>query len=266
MTSLLQRVIVVGLGEVGRRLAAALVAAGSETVLVTRESGWGVIDPHDCDPILLCVREESLFDVLERLSGCDPARLVLVQNGWVRPLLRGREAASRGLIWFNSKGEFFCELRPSLFGGPWAGHLAATLRAGGLAVESLDNEAFRVAEAEKMGFNGVVGLPLAVHGVSLGEYLDRHAEEARALFDESTAIPARALGVEPSTAWWGDFLRAVEPISWVRTSAAKALQFRNGAVLRLARELGVDVPVTARLLAAAGARGEGSGERGVNDS
>jgi ketopantoate reductase len=38
----------------------------------------------------------------------------------------------------------------------------------------------------------------------------------------------------------------------VRAASAKALEFRNGAVLRLADDLGIGVPVTARLLAAAG--------------
>jgi len=252
VTAPLQRVIVIGLGEVGRRLAGALAVAGVPSVPVTRAAGWEAIGDDCSEPILVCVREETLPAVLDRLTGVDPERLVLVQNGWIRPLLGGRESASRGLIWFTSKGDFFHELRPSLLGGPLAGPLASALRRGGLAVEALDDLSFRAAEAEKMGFNCVVGLPLAVHGVSLAEYLDRHADEARALFDESTTICARALRVEPAPGWWDEFHRAVESIGWVRAAAAKALEFRNGAVLRLAHERGAKAPVTARLLAAVG--------------
>lgn len=246
------RGFVIGLGEVGRRIAGALAAAGTEVVPITREAGWETIDPAGDEPIVLCVREEALAGVLERLAGCDPARLVLTENGWLRPLLRGRDAATRGLIWFTAKGEFFRALRESVFGGPLAVPLSAALRAGGLAAEALVDRAFRAAEAEKMGFNCVVGLPLAVHGVSLAEYLDRRGDEARALFDESTAVCARALGVEPAAEWWDEFRRAVEPIGWVRASVPKALDFRNAAVLRLARDLEIATPITARLLAAAG--------------
>jgi hypothetical protein len=247
-----QRVVVIGPGEVGRRLTRALAAAGVQSSPVTRESGWEAIDGSGSEPILVCVREEALPAVLDRLDRVDPGRLVLVQNGWIRPLLAGWESASRALIWFTSKGEFFRELRPSLFGGTLAGPLVAALHRGGLDVAAVGDSEFRAAEAEKMGFNCVVGLPLAVHGLSLAEYLDRRTDEARTLFDESATTCARALGVEPAASWWDEFRRAVAPIGWVRAASAKALELRNGAVLRLADGLGIAVPVTARLLAAAG--------------
>lgn len=229
----------------------ALATAGVPSIPITRDLGWEAIAGPGAEPILVCVREEVLPAVLDRLDGLDPERLVLVQNGWIRPLLTGWESASRALIWFTSKGEFFRELRPSFLGGALAEPLASALRRGGLRVEALSDPAFRAAEAEKMGFNCVVGLPLAVHGVSLAEYLDQRAGEASALFAESATVCARALGVEPAPGWWDEFRRAVAPIGWVRAASAKALEFRNGAVLRLALDLGIDVPVSARLLAAA---------------
>ncbi len=252
LTAALEGVLVIGPGEVGRRLTRALATAGVPSTPITRDIGWEAIGGSAGAPILVCVREEALPAVLDRLGGADPDRLVLVQNGWIRPLLGGWESASRALIWFTSKGEFFRELRPSLFGGTLAGPLVAALRRGGLDVAAVGDPEFRAAEAEKMGFNCVVGLPLAVHGLSLAEYLEQRAGEARALFDESTTVCARALGVDPASGWWDGFRRAVEPIGWVRAASAKALEFRNGAVFRLADDLGIDVPVTARLLAAAG--------------
>lgn len=247
------RVAVIGLGEVGRRLAAALTAVGVEVRPVGRESGWSGLEDPATGPVLVCVREEALGDVLPRLAGIAPARLVFVQNGWIRPLLDGLSGCGRGLIWFNSKGEFFRVLRPSLLHGPMAAPLAAAFGRGGLDAAALDDAGFRAAEAEKMGFNCVVGLPLAVHGLALGDYLARHAAEAEALFVESVTVCARSLGVAAGPGWWQEFRRAVEPLGWVTAATAKALEFRSGAVARLARELGTEVPVTARLLAAAGA-------------
>jgi hypothetical protein len=248
----LGRVHVIGMGEVGRRLAAALTGAGVEVLPVTRDAGWpeALRDPGAL--LLVCVREEALASVLARLESVVPERVVLMQNGWIRPLLGRFGAATRGLIWFTSKGAFFRVLRPSVLAGPVAEPLAEALARGRIAAEVVPDAAFAVAEVEKMGFNCVVGLPLAVHGLSLGGYLTQRCEEADALFAESVAVPARVLGASVSSSWWPTFLTVAGPLDGVRVTAAKALEFRNGAVLRLAREHGLAVPVTERLLAAAG--------------
>ena len=255
MSTLPARVFVVGMGEVGRRLGAALTAAEVEIVPVTRVSGWegALADPDAV--LLVCVREEALAEVVTRLRGVSPRRLVFVQNGWIRPLLAELPGCTRGLVWFTSKGEFFKVLRPNIFFGPQARLVAKALGDGGIPSTAVGEGAFAAAEAEKMGFNCVVGLPLAVHQVSLEEYLERHQEEARAVFGEAVAATARATGAEPSPGWWDDFLHAAEPIGWVCASTAKALEYRNGAVVRLAREFGLSAPVNQRLLEAVGFRG-----------
>ena len=253
MSAKAARVFVVGMGEVGRRLGGALTAAGVEVLPVTRVFGWEEALADTEGVVVVCVREEALPEVVERLERVSPQRLVFVQNGWIRPLLAKLSGCSRGLVWFTSKGDFFRVLRPSVFSGAKAEFLATALGHGGVPSAAVGESAFAAAEAEKMGFNCVVGLPLAVHGLALGDYLARHAAEAEALFVESVTVCARALGVAAGPAWWEEFRHAVEPLGWVRADTAKALEFRGGAVARLARELGVEVPVTARLLGAAGA-------------
>lgn len=243
------RVHVLGMGEVGRRLAGALDRAGATIVPVTRAAGWDTL-AHGDGPVLVCVREEALAGLLPRLGEFGDHRLVFVQNGWVRPWLEAMPNCTRGLIWFTSKGEFFQVLRPSPFAGPLAQSLAALLSAGGIPCTALDSAAFAAADVEKMAFNCVVGLPLAVAGVSLGEYLTRWPDEARAVFDETVTVLGRAVGVDPQPEWWNAFCESVEPLSWVRVSAAKALELRNGAVVREAYRLGLAAPVNERLLAA----------------
>lgn len=237
------------MGEVGRRLAAALGASGWSVIPVTRTAGWENLASED-GPVLVCVREEALTDLLPRLAGVAPERLVFVQNGWVGPLLSALPTCTRGLIWFTSKGEFFKILRPSPFCGPLARTLVPALEAGGIPATSLEASAFVAQDIEKMGFNCVVGLPLAVHRLSLGDYLASRREEAHAVFSETVAVLEKAVGASVNPEAWEAFLSSAAPLHWVRVSAPKALALRNGAVVREARRLGLAAPVNERLLAA----------------
>ncbi len=243
---------VIGMGEVGRRLADALTESGFEVHPVTRDAGWtqAVTDPEGIR--LVAVREEDLEGVLDRLEGEGGERIVAVQNGWIRPLLSHHPGAGRGLIWFTSKGDFFRVLRPSVLSGAVAEPLAMALSTAGIPATAVPPEEFAALEAEKMGFNCVVGLPLAVHGLSLAEYLEREPAEAEAVFREAVEAASAALDTNAEPGWWPAFLAAVEPIGWVRPTAAKALEYRNEAVIRLAAEAGLDATTNQSLLRAAG--------------
>jgi hypothetical protein len=193
-------------------------------------------------------REEALAEVLDALHGVPSERLVLVQNGWIRPLLHDLPNATRGLIWFTSKGEFFQILRPNPFSGPVADDLSLAFAAGGLPSEAVETAVFDRLDADKMGFNCLVGLPLAVHGSSLEEYLEGFPAEARAVFDEAVGACSAATGVEIDAGAWDAFEESAKHLGWVRTSEAKALDFRNRAVVALAAELGRQAPVNSELL------------------
>jgi ketopantoate reductase len=242
------RVHIIGMGEVGRRLAGALHRAGIAALPVTRTQGWDEASEDRRGICLVCVREEALAEVLDALSEVPSERLVLVQNGWIRPLLHNLPNATRGLIWFTSKGEFFQILRPNLFSGPVADDLSLALAAGGLPSEAVEAEVYDRLDADKMGFNCVVGLPLAVHELSLEAYLDSYADEARAVFDEAVGACSEATGVEADPAGWEAFLESARHLGWVRVSEAKALDFRNRAVVALAAELGRNAPMNSVLL------------------
>jgi ketopantoate reductase len=175
-------------------------------------------------------------------------RLVLIQNGWIRPLLHDLPNITRGLIWFTAKGEYFQILRPNRFSGLHAADLSLALAAGGLPSEATDLAVFAGFDAEKMGFNCVVGLPLAVHGLSLGEYLARYPDEAEVVFEEATTACSVASGANPPIDGWEAFLESAEHLDWVRVTEAKAIGFRNGAVVALAAEHGLQAPVNSNLL------------------
>jgi hypothetical protein len=196
----------------------------------------------------VCVREEDLAEVLETLHNVASDRLALIQNGWIHPLLHDLPDVTRGLIWFTAKGEFFQILRPNRFSGPYATELSLALAAGGLPSEAADAEAFAGFDADKMAFNCVVGLPLAVHGLSLGEYLARFHDEAKAVFEEAVNACSSSAGVNPPSDGWDAFLASAAHLDWVRVSEAKALGFRNGAVVALAAEQGLSAPANSDLL------------------
>jgi ketopantoate reductase len=242
------RVHVIGMGEVGRRLAGALHRAGIAALPVTRTQGWDEAREDREGICLVCVREEALAEVLEALPDVPSKRLALVQNGWIRPLLHDLPDATRGLIWFTSKGEFFQILRPNVFSGPAAEDLSLALAAGGLPSEAVVAKVYDRLDADKMGFNCLVGLPLAVHGLSLEDYLDSFPEEARAVFDEAVDACSAAIGAEIDAGGWDAFLESARHLGWVRVSEAKALDFRNQAVVALAAQFGRSAPVNAELL------------------
>jgi ketopantoate reductase len=247
------RVHVIGMGEVGGRLAGALERAGCEVLPVRRGSGWDeAVDPADPATRIVAVREEDLAGVLDRLPSSLRPRTVLVQNGFLEAV-HGELEVGRGLIWFTSKGEFFRELCPSIFHGPQASELVDALRRGGLSVERAGGgERFLREMIVKGIWNGVVGLPLAVHGVDLASYLDDHDDELRALVAESAAAAGAAYGVElaPREAL-EKIRRTTTELGWVK-GGAKALPWRNGAIVRFGRRHGIPTPVNDRLLAAVG--------------
>jgi hypothetical protein len=242
------RVHVIGMGEVGRRLAGALHRAGIAVLPVTRTEGWNEAREDRHGTYLVCVREEALADVLDALSDIASERLVLVQNGWIRPLLHDLPDATRGLIWFTAKGDFFQILRPNVFSGPAADDLSLALAAGGLPSKAVGTRDFDRLDADKMGFNCVVGLPLAVHGLSLEDYLGAFPQEARAVFEEAVGMCSAAVDAEIDAGGWDAFLESAMCLGWVRVTEAKALDFRNRAVVALAAELGRPAPVNTALL------------------
>jgi ketopantoate reductase len=241
---------VIGMGEVGRHLAGALERSGWTIHPVTRDRGWDAcLDENDLAIRLVAVREEALAAVLERLPSSLGDRLVLVQNGFLEAVHGDLGPVTRGLIYFSSKGDFYRELCPSIFYGPHGRVIASALAAGGVAVEAAtDAKTYLEAMIVKGIWNAVVGLPLAVHGVDLETYLRDHRAEFEALVAESAAAAAAEYGV-PVTAEAAveKILATTGDLGWVR-GGAKALDWRNGAIVAFGRRHGVPTPINDRLM------------------
>lgn len=248
------RAYVIGMGEVGRRIAGTLERAGFAVQPVTRALGWDTAtDPRDPSPRIVAVREESLDAVLSRFPPTLRDRLVLVQNGFLEPIHGDLGPVTRGLIYFTSKGDFFRVLCPSPFYGKQALPLAAALAEGGIPTDVIEDWSdFLGAMVVKGIWNAVVGLPLAVHGVDLKTYLRDQRGELEALVRESAAAAGAHYDVRvDAAAALRKILDTTGELGSVR-GGKKALGWRNGAIAWFGRQHGVETPVNDRLLRAVG--------------
>ena len=246
--------VLIGPGEVGRRLGRALEGAGWEIAAVTRTSGWDVAaDPGLRSPRLVAVREEDLGAVLERLGAPLRPRTVLVQNGFLEAVHGDLGPVTRGLIWFMSKKDVFHELTTSLFYGPLAGDLVEPLSASGYDVARIEQREQALREMILKGlWNCLVGLPLSVRGVDLTTYRRENEDELRRMLEEGAAAAAAEYGVHVTTQEALDRIDAtIGPIGFVK-GGAKALPWRNGAISTFGRRHRVPTPVTDGLLREAG--------------
>jgi len=244
------RAFVIGMGEVGRRLAGALAAAGWVVAPVSRNAGWDTaLDESDPACRLIAVREEDLQGVLDRFPETLRPRLLLVQNGFLEAVHGSLGPVSRGLIYFTSKGGFFKVLCASLFHGPLAPPIAAAIEVGGIRARPIeDREEYLRAMIVKGIWNAVVGLPLAVHDVDLATYLDTFRDEFEALVDESSRAAGAEYGVSVSAAVVErKILETTAELGWVK-GGKKSLAWRNGAIAQFGRRHGVPTPVNDRLL------------------
>ncbi|HXV75935.1 MAG TPA: hypothetical protein VD788_06395 [Candidatus Polarisedimenticolaceae bacterium] len=257
----MKRVYVVGVGEVGRRLAGALERDGWQVARVTRRRGWpAAADHRDPSPRIVAVREEALAGVLARLPADLRVRVVLVQNGFLEAVHDDLGETTRGLIWFTSKGAFFRSLRPSVFRGAWAEPLVAALDRGGIDVVRIDDRDRFAREMILKGiWNCVVGLPLVAHDVDLATYLREWHDELVDLVAECATAAAAHYGVSVDPRAALDRIEeTTTELGWMR-GGAKALAWRNGAIVTFGRRHGIPTPVNDRLLRAATGTTPGGG-------
>ncbi len=240
----------IGVGEVGKVLLRG--ANASRVVHVVRRADPFVM--AETGPIAVAVREDDLGPLVEKLRPF-AERAVFLQNGLVDDVLAPLGETTRALVWFTAKGTTFAELAPTVVHGPMAEPFARWLRDAGIDARIEPNLAlFRLDLAKKLAWNNVAGLGPFVRGTTLGDYLDRYADEARAIVDETMRVCAARWGIPTEQDATLALVRStIGPIAALR-GGNKALAFRNGAIVRLGEELGVPTPVNRALLEQSTAR------------
>jgi ketopantoate reductase len=234
-------VVVVGAGRIGTSL-----AAMGPVTLVRR----GEPIPALAGPVVVCTRNDDLRGVIDATPADKRADLVFVQNGLIEDLLRdqGLQDCTLGLLYFavQSVGADPVDGGGTVLTGPWAEHLAAHLRAGGVSVTVVDRTAFRQQMLEKLLWNVVFGLLSQTHAASVGQVCADHDDQVRALTAELVGVGERALGLtlEPGVA---DRLIAYSREIADYRGAVKEWPWRNGWFLSQERS-----PIHAALCGALG--------------
>jgi ketopantoate reductase len=247
-----ERITVVGLGEIGRRFANAAAALGMAVTKVPRDDDAARLPSEPGEPMLLCVRENDLPDVLAKIPPARGRDVVIVQNGFVDDAVRPYEGHTRAVLWFTSKGTFWADLLPSPVHGPLADTVRALINACGATAERISDEAvFRRYALEKAVWSCVVGAPLTVWGCDFTTARHRRMAEIEAIVKEACAVVKPALGFDISPQ---RVLATLDDTSaqlgWMR-GGTKAVAWRNGKVVEWGQRYGIATPANRAILEAA---------------
>jgi hypothetical protein len=232
-----REVIVLGLGEVGRRIAEGARRAGDSVRELRR--GDSLSDTlsavSDRALVVLAMREDDLEGPLrEALARC-PSGVIVLQNGWIDELLEGREV-TRAVLWFTAKGDFFASARESVVGGPHAQRFARWALAAGAPCRVVSPDDARREAREKAAWSCLVGPGVAAYGVTFAEMLALDEHTARRIVEEACEVASRALGEEVSKVnAWRMVTDTVGALGWMR-GGSKGLAWRSGRVVRWAEE------------------------------
>jgi ketopantoate reductase len=238
-----EQIVIVGMGEVGRRLAQGADAMKLAYWPVTREAGQQWLSEPRGVPLLVCVRENDLPAVLAHVPPERGGDLIFVQNGFVDELIAPYPEATRAVIWFTVKGSFFADLLPSPVFGPRADLVRRLISAAGASAEALaDQDVFRRYALEKAVWSCVVGAPLAVWGVDLATARHERMADVKAIVDEACDVVRVALGTEIAPQRVMATLDDTSTqLGWMR-GGTKAVAWRNGRLVEWGERCGIPTP------------------------
>lgn len=239
--------VVIGGGRIGTALVQQSQAHGLNVPLVRREDGWQALDEPPGPPIAVCVRNDDLSAVLQRVPAHRRADLVFLQNGMLRPWLsdHGLEKASRGLLFFAvaQRGG------PAIPGGvsPMAGAraqaMASWFRQIDLPAAAVSPEEFAAVEVEKLLWNSAFGLLCEVYRCDVGTVVHQHRQQLWDLAAEMLQLAGPACGADLALEPLVERLCAYSLAIADYRGAVKEWPWRNGWFVQEAARRGLRSPV-----------------------
>lgn len=247
-----EQIVIVGMGEVGRRLAHGADVARLAYWPVTREAGQQWLSEPKGVPLLIAVRENDLPSVLAQVPPERGSDLIFVQNGFVDELIAPYPDATRAVLWFTAKASFFADLLPSPVYGPRAELARKLISGSGASAEVLaDQDVFRRYALEKAVWSCIVGAPLAVWETTLDAARHERMADIKAIIAEACEVVRVALGTEIAPqrvmATLDD---TAARLGWMR-GGTKSVAWRNGKLVEWGERCGIPTPANRAILEAA---------------
>ncbi|MEW6611778.1 MAG: hypothetical protein AB1409_03450 [Pseudomonadota bacterium] len=240
--------VVIGMGQLGRVFAGALLAAGTGVLPVLRGTDMAAVAERFPRPplVLVATGEDDLHPVLERLPTPWRERVALLQNellphDWQRHSIRLPTVVP---VWFEKKaGTDVKPLLPSPVHGPAAELLLRALGAVGIPARALDSEEALTFE---LVLKNVYILTTNIAGMRVGgntgELWERHRELAEAVMDEVIAIQEGLTGGRFARAALLQGLQAALLADPLHGCMGRSAPVRLRRALAHAERLGIAVP------------------------
>lgn len=239
--------VVIGGGRIGTALVDQSRLRGLQVPLVGRLDGWQVLDEPAGVPIAVCVRNDDLSAVLERVPPHRRADLVFLQNGMLRPWLSDHDLAkaSRGLLFFAvaQRGAPAIPGGVSPMVGPHALAMANWLQQLDLPAAAVTPEEFAAVEVEKLLWNSAFGLLCEVHSCNVGTVVQQYRPQLHDLAAEMLNLAGPACGADLALEPLVDRLCAYSLAIADYRGAVKEWQWRNGWFVQEAARRGLRSPV-----------------------
>ncbi len=249
----MDRIVVVGMGELGKVFAQGFLHAGSAVFPVLRGSNLDEVAAASGE-LLACVvavGESDLDAVLASLPTAWRSRLVLMQNELRPAAWRRHSLADPTLVavWFEKKaGRPLTPLLPTLAQGPLAPRVVAALVALGIPAEVVPSHERMLFElAAKNLYILTTNLAGLKVGGNVGALRSDHAALYTAVAREVMALERRAFGRDFPEAELLERLEAAILADPGHACAGRSAPSRLARTLTLARELGVDLPELRRI-------------------
>ena len=180
--------IIIGNGRVGGALNRRANAAGEPSTVISRSSGWDILESPDAHgPILVTTNAGDLEQVIAQVPSCRHKELAFTQNGMIDDVLRkhGLEGNTRGLLYFAvpKRGADISPGGASIFTGPYADSVTDWFQQVDLDANEVQKEHFRNEMFSKLIWNCVFGLMCDVYDCTVGELVGSR----RSMIDELVA-------------------------------------------------------------------------------
>ena len=216
---------IVGAGRIGQALAK--MADGNSTLFRRGDP----LQNLQKGPIVLCVRNDDLADIIpllpkDRLQDC-----VFVQNGMLQSWLieHGLENCTQSLLYFAvaKMGDDPVDGGRTVTMGKWAMDFQKLLQQGNIYSEVVSKETFDISMCSKYLWICVMSALCDYYQCDVGTVLEKHSDSIRELTVECSMIVANHTGIQLSDQLYKELNDYTKTIPHYRCSV-KEWKWRNG--------------------------------------